>query len=212
MNEILRQVENIGIAPVVVLKNVIDCEPLANALLEGGLPCAEITFRTDVAEECIKIIAKKYPQILLGAGTVLTVDQADRAIGAGAKMIVTPGFNPKVVEHCLKHNYPICPGVMTPTEVDMAESFGLEYVKFFPAVQAGGVAMINAIGAPYPNVMFMPTGGINASNVGEYLQCGRVFACGGSWMVKSDLIESGNFDKITELTKEAVNIIKKVRG
>ena len=213
MNEIFNQIENIAITPVVVLHNVIDVEPLINALLEGGLPCAEITFRTDVAEECIKLISKKYPQILLGAGTVLTIDQADRAMDAGSQFLVAPGLNPKLVEHCLKKNYPICPGVMTPSELDFAVSnFGLEALKFFPSEQVGGVNVIKAISAPYPDVRFMPTGGINASNVEKYLAFEKVFACGGSWMVKSSLVDEGRFDEIVKLTREAVDIIKKVRG
>ena len=212
MNEVFQQIGNIGIVPVVVLKNVMDAEPLANALLEGGLPCAEITFRTDVAAECIDIISKKYPGILVGAGTVLTIEQADSAIAAGAQYIVSPGLNPVLVNHCIQKGYPICPGIMTPSELDLATNFGLDAVKFFPAELNGGVKMIKAISAPYQNVKFMPTGGINADNVEEYLLCDKVFACGGSWMVKSDLITSGHFSEIERLTREAVNIIKDVRG
>lgn len=212
MNEVFQQIGNIGIVPVVVLKNVMDAEPLANALLEGGLPCAEITFRTDVAAECIDIISNKYPEMLVGAGTVLTIEQADSAIAAGAQYIVSPGLNPVLVNHCIQKGYPICPGIMTPSELDLATNFGLDAVKFFPAELNGGVKMIKAISAPYQNVKFMPTGGINADNVEEYLLCDKVFACGGSWMVKSDLITSGHFSEIERLTREAVNIIKDVRG
>ena len=211
MDKIFKQIEDIAITPVVVLHKTEDVEPLVNALLEGGLPCAEVTFRTDAAEESIKLISKKYPNVLLGAGTVLTNEQADRAMDAGATFLVSPGLNPKLVEYCLKKKYPICPGVMTPSELDLAVSYGLDAVKFFPSEQVGGVSMIKAISAPYPDVRFMPTGGINASNVGKYLAFEKVFACGGSWMVKSDLVEQGRFDEIVRLTKEAVDIINDVR-
>ena len=212
MNEVLSQIEKTGIVPVVVLKNAKDAAPLAQSLLEGGLPCAEITFRTEAALESIKTIAEKFPQILLGAGTVLSAEQADRAMDSGAKFIVTPGLNPKVVEHCLKKGYTVCPGIMTPGELEQALSFGLDTVKFFPAENAGGIKMIKAISAPYPRVKFMPTGGINAANVREYLASDKILACGGSWMVKGDLISEGNFSEILRLTKEASLIAKEFRS
>ena len=211
MDKVFKDIQDIAITPVVVLHKVSDVDPLISALLEGGLPCAEVTFRSDVAEDSIKLISKKYPNVLLGAGTVLTIDQADRAMDSGATFLVCPGLNPKLVEYCLKKNYPICPGVMTPSELDLAVSFGLDAVKFFPSEQVGGVSMIKAISAPYPDVRFMPTGGINASNVGKYLAFEKVFACGGSWMVKSNLVDDGKFDEIVRLTKEAVDIIREVR-
>lgn len=212
MNETLKQIGTTGIVPVVVLNKVSDAEPLAQSLIAGGLPCAEVTFRTDAAEESIRAIAKKFPDMFVGAGTVLTTEQVDRAIGAGAKFIVSPGLNPKVVEYCLKKGYPITPGIMTPTELEVALGFGLDVVKFFPAENAGGLKMIKAMSAPYTMMKFMPTGGINASNVRDYLACDKILACGGSWMVKGDLINTGRFDEIERLTREAADIVKEIRG
>jgi 2-dehydro-3-deoxyphosphogluconate aldolase / (4S)-4-hydroxy-2-oxoglutarate aldolase len=212
MNDTLKKIGSTGIVPVVVLNNASDAEPLADSLIKGGLPCAEVTFRTAAAEESIKIISKKFPQMLVGAGTVLTTEQVDKAIGAGAKFIVAPGFNPKVVEYCLKNNYPVCPGIMTPTELEMALGYGLDVVKFFPAENAGGLKMIKAISAPYTMMKFMPTGGINATNVREYLACDKILACGGSWMVKGDLVKAGDFAQIEKLTAEATSIVKEIRG
>ncbi len=211
MNDTLVQIGKTGIVPVVVLNNASDAEPLAEALINGGLPCAEVTFRTEAAEDSIKLMSKKFPEMFVGAGTVLTTEQVDRAIGAGAKFIVSPGFNPKVVEYCLKNNYPITPGIMTPTELEMALGFGLDVVKFFPAENAGGLKMIKAMSAPYTMMKFMPTGGINAANVGDYLACDKILACGGSWMVKGDLIKGGNFAEIEKLTAEAAEIVREVR-
>ena len=150
--------------------------------------------------------------MLVGAGTVLTCEQVDRAVEAGAKFIVSPGFNPKVVEYCIKKNYPVCPGIMTPTELEMALGFGLDVVKFFPAENAGGLKMIKAMSAPYTMMKFMPTGGINATNVREYLACDKILACGGSWMVKGDLVAAGDFAQIEKLTREAAEIVKETRG
>ena len=212
MNDTLKQIGTTGIVPVVVLNKVSDAEPLAEALIKGGLPCAEVTFRTDAAEESIRAIAKKYPEMFVGAGTVLTTEQVDRAIDAGAKFIVSPGLNPKVVEYCIKKGYPITPGIMTPTELEVALGFGLDLVKFFPAENAGGLKMIKAMSAPYTMMKFMPTGGINATNVRDYLACDKILACGGSWMVKGDLINAGAFDEIERLTKEAAGIVKEIRG
>ena len=211
MNDTLVQIGKTGIVPVVVLNNASDAEPLAEALINGGLPCAEVTFRTEAAEDSIMLMSKKFPEMFVGAGTVLTTEQVDRAIGAGAKFIVSPGFNPKVVEYCLKNNYPITPGIMTPTELEMALGFGLDVVKFFPAENAGGLKMIKAMSAPYTMMKFMPTGGINATNVGDYLACDKILACGGSWMVKGDLIKGGNFAEIEKLTAEAAEIVREVR-
>lgn len=211
MNDTLIQIGKTGIVPVVVLNNASDAEPLAEALINGGLPCAEVTFRTEAAEDSIKLMAKKFPEMFVGAGTVLTTEQVDRAIGAGAKFIVSPGFNPKVVEYCIKNNYPVTPGIMTPTELEMALGFGLDVVKFFPAENAGGLKMIKAMAAPYTMMKFMPTGGINSTNVREYLACDKILACGGSWMVKGDLIKEGNFAEIEKLTAEAAEIVREVR-
>ena len=212
MNDTLKQIGATGIVPVVVLNKVAVAEPLAEALIKGGIPCAEVTFRTDAAEESIRAISKKFPDMFVGAGTVLTTEQVDRAIGAGAKFIVSPGLNPKVVEYCIKKGYPITPGIMTPTELEVALGFGLDVVKFFPAENAGGLKMIKAMSAPYTMMKFMPTGGINATNVRDYLACDKILACGGSWMVKGDLINAGNFAEIEKLTCEAAAIVKEIRG
>ena len=206
------KIGQMGIVPVVVLNDVKNAVPLAQSLINGGLPCAEVTFRTEAAQQSIAEISKNFPQMFVGAGTVLTTEQVDRAVDAGAKFIVSPGFNPKVVEYCIKKGYPVTPGIMTPTELEMALEFGLDVVKFFPAENAGGLKMIKAMAAPYTKMKFMPTGGINPQNVREYLQCDKILACGGSWMVKGDLINSGNFAEIEKLTKEASQIVKEIRG
>ena len=212
MNETLEKLGQYGIVPVVVLNDSKDAEPLADALCEGGLACAEVTFRTEAAAESIKIMSEKHPEMLVGAGTVLTVEQVDEAVAAGAKFIVSPGFNPKVVKYCLDKNIAITPGVVTPSEMEQAIELGLNIVKFFPAEPSGGLSMIKAVSAPYTMLKFMPTGGINPGNVKEYLKSDKIFACGGSWMVKGDLVDAGDFDKIKELTKEAADIVKEIRG
>ena len=212
MNDVLRQINEIGIVPVVVLDDAKDAKPLAEALCKGGLPCAEVTFRTEAAEECIRIMASEYPDMLVGAGTVLTTDQVDRAIAAGAKFIVSPGLNPRIVKYCIEKGILITPGCSNASDIEIALENGLEVVKFFPAEPAGGLKMIKALAAPYINVKFMPTGGINEKNVREYLAYNRIVACGGSWMVKADLVKNGEFDKITEMCKECVEIVKESRG
>lgn len=204
MNNVAEQIQNMVIVPVVVLNDAKDAAPLAKALCEGGLPCAEVTFRTDAAEESIRIMASEFPEMLVGAGTVLTTEQVDRAVGAGAKFIVSPGLNPKVVKYCVEKGIPVTPGTANPSDVEQAIELGLEVVKFFPAEAAGGINMIKAMAAPYTNMKFMPTGGISAKNINEYLAFPKILACGGSWMVKGDLVAAGEFDKITELTREAV--------
>ena len=212
MNEVLERIQEIGIVPVVVLNDAKDAEPLAQALCNGGLPCAEVTFRTDAAEESIRIMSEKFPNMLIGAGTVLTTDQVDRAVAAGAKFIVSPGLNPRIVKYCVEKGILITPGCTNPSDIEQALENGLEVVKFFPAEPAGGLKMIKAMAAPYVGVKFMPTGGINATNVREYLAYDRILACGGSWMVKGSLVVAGEFDKIEELTREAVEIVKESRG
>ena len=204
MNEILNQISKIGIVPVVKLDDAKNAEPLAKALIDGGLPCAEVTFRTDAAEESISVMTKKFPEMLVGAGTVLTVEQVDRAINAGAMFIVTPGFNAKIVKYCVDNNIPVTPGCPTTSDIEAAIEFGLDVVKFFPAENLGGISMIKALSAPYSGIKFMPTGGINAKNINDYLDCDKILACGGSWMVKDTLINAGKFDEIEALTKEAV--------
>lgn len=207
MNKVLEEISKIGIVPVIALDEVKDAKPLAKALIDGGLPCAEVTFRTAAAEESIRVIAEEFPEMLVGAGTVLTIEQVDKAVAAGAKFIVSPGLNPEVVKYCVDKNIPVCPGCSNPSDIEQAISLGLDVVKFFPAEAAGGLAMIKAMSAPYTNMKFMPTGGINAKNLNEYLGFKKNIACGGSWMVKSDMIKAGEFDKITALTKEAVELM-----
>ena len=204
MLPILETISKIGIVPVVKLDDAKDAAPLAEALCKGGIPCAEVTFRTGAAAEAIKIMTSTYPDMIVGAGTVLTTEQVDKAVEAGAKFIVSPGLNPKIVKYCVDKNIPITPGVNSPSEIETAIEFGLEVVKFFPAEQSGGIAKIKAMAAPYVNMKFMPTGGINAGNINSYLDFPKVIACGGSWMVPGDLISAGEFDKIEELTREAV--------
>lgn len=196
------------IVPVIQLDRAENAPPLAQALIRGGLPCAEITFRTEAAAASIAAVSAAYPDMFVGAGTILTAGQADAAIQAGARFLVSPGFNPTAVEHCLQKGYPILPGVCTPSEVERALSYGLTRLKFFPAEAAGGVAMIRALSAPYGMVRFMPTGGINPGNVREYLACPAVFACGGSWMVPQDKINAGRFAEIEQLTAQAAALAK----
>lgn len=212
MTPVLEKIQKTGIIPVVVLNDVKDAEPLAKALIEGGLPCAEVTFRTDAAEESIRIMKEKFPEMLVGAGTVLTTEQVDRAVAAGAEFIVSPGLNPRIVRYCVEKNIPITPGCANASDIEQALENGLEVVKFFPAEPAGGLKMIKALAAPYVNVKFMPTGGINANNVKDYLAYDRIIACGGSWMVSGELVKNGEFDKIRELTAEAAAIVKEMRG
>ena len=212
MENIMVQIEKTGVIPVVVLNDVEYAEPLAQALCEGGLPCAEVTFRTAAAEESIRKMTDIYPNMLIGAGTVLTTEQVDRAVVAGAKFIVSPGFDPEVVDYCILKQIPVFPGCITPSEVAQAVKRGLKVVKFFPAAQVGGVSTIQALAAPYVGLKFMPTGGVNAKNLADYLQCKSIIACGGSWMVKSDLIKAGEFEKIKDMTKEAVSLVNEIRA
>lgn len=205
MSDVLKQLEEAGIVPVVVIDDASKAVALAQALIAGGLPVAEVTFRTAAAEEAIRLISQQVPEILLGAGTVLTTEQAQRAIDAGARYIVSPGLNPEVVRFCQSKNVPITPGCSNPTDIEMALGLGLNVVKFFPAEAFGGLATLKAIAAPYGKLKFVPTGGIDATNINDYLAFNKVLACGGSWMVKADLIKDNKFDEITRLTREAVN-------
>ena len=204
MSDIYKTFHELGIIPVVAINDAKHAVPLAKALVAGGLPVAEITFRTDAAEESIKRIAKEVPEVVLGAGTVLTIEQAERAVAAGANYIISPGIDPKVVGWCVDNNIPCTPGVACPSDIAMALSFGIDVVKFFPAENLGGLSSMKAISAPYHMVKFIPTGGISAANLNTYLAFPKVVACGGSWMVKSDMIANEQFDKITELSREAV--------
>ena len=211
MRAIDKQLYKCAVIPVVVLDDAANAVPLANALINGGLPCAEVTFRTAAAEESIYRMSKVHPNMLLGAGTVLTTDQVDRATGAGARFIVSPGFDPEIVDYCMEKGIPVFPGCMTPSEVAQGVKRGLNVLKFFPAEQAGGLAMIKAIAAPYTNVKFMPTGGINAENLKEYLSYDKILCCGGSWMVKEDMIYKGSFERIRELAAQARALADEVR-
>ena len=211
-DEIFSKFEEIGIIPVVVLNDEKDAEPLGRALMEGGLPAAEVTFRTAAAEGSIRIMAEKFPDMLVGAGTVLTTEQVDRAVAAGAKFIVSPGLDEEVIKYCLEKDIPVCPGTQTASEMMKALKLGLTRVKFFPAENAGGLKMIKAIGAALTALKFMPTGGISADNVGEYLKSDKIFCCGGSWMVKGDMIKAGEFDTIRAKVAEAAQIVKELRA
>lgn len=201
-----------AVVPVVVLNDADDAIPLADALIKGGLPCAEVTFRTDAAEESIRRICESFPDMLVGAGTVLTTEQVERAHKAGAKFIVSPGFDPEIIDCCISIGLPVLPGCITPSEIAQAVKRGLKVVKLFPAEQSGGVAMIKAMAAPYSMVKFMPTGGISTKNLADYLSCDKILCCGGSWMVKEDLIKSGSFDKITDMTREATALASSIRS
>lgn len=196
---------NYGIVPVIAINNVEDAIPLAKALIDGGLPVAEVTFRTEAAEESIRLMSEEFPELILAAGTVLTIDQVDKAVAAGAHIIVSPGLNPRIVKYCQSINVPVIPGTSTPSDLEAALELGLDVVKFFPAEANGGIAAIKAMSAPYGNLRFMPTGGINENNLLDYLSFDKIVCCGGSWMVKSDLIDSGKFDDIRDLTASAVS-------
>lgn len=212
MDELISTLEQIGIVPVVVIEREEDALPLARALMEGGLPCAEVTFRTPHAVEAIRLMTSAYPEMLVGAGTVLTPEQADEAKAAGARFIVAPGLNPRVVEHVRSIGLPMIPGVCTPSDIERALELGLDHLKFFPAEQSGGLAMIKALSGPYHTVRFMPTGGINPGNVRDYLAFGKVFCCGGTWFVNKRLLSEGRFDEIKWLVHEAAQIVHVVRG
>lgn len=211
MKDITERFEKLGVVPVVVLEDAKDAVPLATALVEGGLPCAEVTFRTEAAEESIRLMTEQFPEMLVGAGTVLTVEQVDAAVGAGAKFIVSPGFDAEIVDYCLKNQIPVFPGCISPSEVAQAVKRGLKVVKFFPAEPAGGISMIKAMAAPYTGLKFMPTGGINAKNLGEYLSSDKIVCCGGSWMVKGEFVKNGEFNKIRQLTEEARRLVDSIR-
>lgn len=211
MNNILQQLGQLGLVPVVAIDRAEDAPKLGQALLDGGLPCAEITFRTAAAREAIRLMAAECPEVLVGAGTVLSVEQAEQAVSAGAKFIVSPGFDPDVVDWCLANKVAVTPGVVTPTEIALALKKGVNVLKFFPAEAAGGVKLLKAIAAPYGGVKFIPTGGISANNLADYLSLPMVHACGGSWMVKKQLISDGAFDIITQLAGEAVSVVQHIR-
>jgi 2-dehydro-3-deoxyphosphogluconate aldolase/(4S)-4-hydroxy-2-oxoglutarate aldolase len=209
--DIIDRMRQMGIIPVVSIPKLEHALPLAESLLEGGLPCAEVTFRTAAAAESMMEIRARFPEIFLGAGTVLTIEQAETATNSGAQFIVSPGTNPAVVDYCLSKGVTIFPGVCTPTEIEMALAKGVDVLKFFPAEPMGGVGFLKAICAPYRQVRFIPTGGIDQKNLGQYLALTEVIACGGSWMVRPELMNAGEFDRIRQLVKEAVALVDELR-
>jgi len=204
---IVEKLEKIRLVPVVVLENAMDAVPVAKALCEGGVPCAEVTFRTKAAKEVILNMTEAFPDMLVGAGTILNVDQAKEAVKAGAKFIVSPGLNETVVTYCLEHAIPMIPGIATPSEVEQALSLGLDYVKFFPAEAAGGLKMLKSLSGPYPQLRFMPTGGITQQNIKSYLDFSKIFACGGSFMLTNEILEQKDFKKITEICQNTLNAL-----
>lgn len=196
-----------GLVPVIKVEKAEQAVPLCKALLDGGLPVAEITFRTAAAQEAIRLVSEALPEVILGAGTVLTCEQVDQAVAAGATYIVSPGFNPKVVAHCIEKGVPVLPGCANPSDIEQALEYGLDTVKFFPAEALGGLKLIKAMSAPYGAIRFVPTGGISEKNLNEYLAFPKVAACGGSWMVPADAIEAGDWARITALTRKAVDLM-----
>ena len=199
----------LGVVPVVVIRDPRRAAPLARALADGGLPCVEVTFRTSGAAEALRRIAAEVPDVLLGAGTVLTPDQAEAAREAGARFVVSPGFNPRVIDYCKAHELPVYPGVCTPTEIQNALEKGLDVLKFFPAEPLGGARFLRAISAPFPGLKFIPTGGVKREHLPGYLKLDQVVACGGSWLAPAGWIDEGAFDRIRE---EAARTVAVVRG
>lgn len=204
MSDLMQQIHDIGIIPVIAIEDAANAVPLAKALREGGLPAAEVTFRTAAGEEAIRQIAQNCPDVLVGAGTVLNVDQCDRAIAAGAKFIVSPGYNEELVAYCVEKNIPVLPGCVNASDMTRAANAGLETVKFFPAEPSGGVPFLKSLAPVFPKLNFMPTGGVNTKNLMDYLGYDRIVACGGTWMVKKDLIEGQRWEEITQICKDAV--------
>jgi 2-dehydro-3-deoxyphosphogluconate aldolase/(4S)-4-hydroxy-2-oxoglutarate aldolase len=209
--DVIKELSLIGLVPVIKIDDAKDAAPLAKALYEGGLPCAEVTFRTAAAAEAIAEMVKACPDMLVGAGTVLTTAQVDEAVAAGAKFIVSPGLNPTVVKYCVDKDIPVMPGINNPSGIEQAMELGLKVVKFFPAEPSGGLNMLKAMAAPYGGVRFMPTGGISPANVGDYLAWNRIIACGGSWMVPPKMLAEGNFEGIKRLAREAVDTMLSLR-
>ena len=208
MSTALDQIEKMGVVPVVAIENAQDASQLADTLIEGGLPCAEITFRTAAGIDAMRIMAQR-DDILVGAGTVLKVDQVKAAVDVGVQFMVSPGFNTKVVGYCVENNITVTPGICTPSDIEAALEFGLEVLKFFPAEAFGGLKTLKAMSGPYGAVKFIPTGGISPDNLLEYLQFPKTLACGGTWIAKSALISEGKFDQILNNTQEAVELVKK---
>lgn len=204
MSEILQTIFKIGVVPLIVLEDPADAVPFARALVAGGMPVAEVTFRTAAAREIIAAMAQEVPEILVGAGTVHTVEQARVAVEAGAKFIVTPGFNPDVVRWCVANKVEVVPGTVSPADIEQAMFFGLTTCKFFPAEAYGGVKTLKALAGPYANIRFLPTGGVSRENMAEYLALPNVLAVGGSFMVPDTLVKAKKWDEITALCREIV--------
>ncbi|MGH9339361.1 MAG: bifunctional 4-hydroxy-2-oxoglutarate aldolase/2-dehydro-3-deoxy-phosphogluconate aldolase [Acidobacteriota bacterium] len=212
MEHLAERIEDLGIVPVVVIDDAAHSVSLGQVLVKEGLPCAEITFRTAAGQEAIRRLAAELPDLLVGAGTVLKVEQARQAIEAGARFIVAPGFNPGVVDYCLEQGIEVFPGICTPTDIEAALEKGLSILKFFPAEPMGGLDFMKAISAPYGMVRFIPTGGIGPGNLKQYLAFEKTLACGGSWMVHTDWISKGQFDLVSRHVREAVRLVSEVRG
>lgn len=210
MTDVIDEIGRLRVVPVIALDDAADAAPLSDALAAGGLPIAEVTFRTEAAEAAIRAMTRR-GGLLVGAGTVLNADTAKRAVDAGARFIVSPGFNPRTVAWCLENRVPVIPGVATPTDIEQALEHGLNVVKFFPAEALGGLKMLQAVAAPYGMMRFVPTGGISAENLGKYLAFPKVLACGGSWMVSRELLAARRFDQITEITRDAVHRAARAR-
>jgi len=209
---VTQQIEQLGVFPIIVIEDATDATRLGETLLSAGLPCAEVTFRTEAAEEAIRILAEGFPDLLVGAGTVLSVEQAQKAIDAGAKFLLSPGFNPSVVDFCLSQDVEIYPGICTPTEIEAAMAKGLRVLKFFPAGSMGGVRYLQAVSAPLSMVRYIPTGGVNLQNLPDYLNFDKVLACAGTWIVKKQWLKDKDFDRIRKEAEKAVAVVKKVRG
>lgn len=211
MKELFKKFQSIGIVPVVKINDSSKAVDLAKALLKGGLPAAEITFRTEAAADSIRQIVKDVPEVTVCAGTILTVENAKRAVDAGAELLISPGTNPKIIQWCVDNDITIIPGCANPSDVEICMEFGLEVVKLFPAEVVGGIKMLKALSGPYGNMIFMPTGGISAQNVADYLALKNVLACGGSWMVPEKAIDNGDFETIEKLTREAAAVLAQVK-
>lgn len=212
MSNLEKSLNELGIIPVAVIEDSNDAIPIAKALLDGGLSCVEVTFRTAAAAQAIEAIATTFPEMLVGAGTVLSVEQAERAVKAGARFIVAPGLDEELLDYCIGNGIPVYPGCATASEITQAYKRGLRVVKFFPCGQLGGLATINALAAPFVGMKFIPTGGISADNVTEYLRSDKVLACGGTWMLKAQLIADGKYEAMTRLVREAVSLVKAARA
>lgn len=210
-NDVVKRIQSLGVVPVAVIENEEDAIPVVKALVKGGIDCIEITFRTDSAKDVIQIITDQYPEMLVGAGTVISCIQAEEAIDAGAKFIVSPGINREIVEYVKYRKVLSIPGVMTPTEIETAIGLELEYLKYFPAEALGGIKMLNALCAPYAQVRFMPTGGVTFDNLDKYLKHKKVFACGGSWLIKKEWLDNKQYEMITKETKRTIDLVNAIR-